>query len=228
MSSSVTDATHPTARAVAAPGVARSYGLAWNPRPALLWRYVGLAVALAVASVFISYSAVLTLPVRGPVSALYFASAFYALATYWFGGWGLVSAFVGSLIGAGVMCGLPVGIAAPLSIANVLEPLVPFLLLRTIGGTIGLNPLATNILSTPGRSLFFFVAGAVVPPIVSGLWGVTTLRVAGLVPDDQFWQALVSWWIGACILLTIAVPLVGTLAGPALDRTGVCCRGIWS
>ena len=78
-------------------GVApRKFGLRLNPRPRLISRYAALCAILSALSIVVSWLAVLTVPggFLG-VGALYFASVFYAVATYWFGGWGIIASFVG-------------------------------------------------------------------------------------------------------------------------------------
>src|SRR5262245_9234549 len=133
--------------APAAEGVV--YDLRWNPRPSLVGPYAGLAVLLCGGSVVLSRWAVLTLPAGKVVSDFYFASLFYALATYWFGGWGLVAAYVGSVIGVGVWNGQGFVEGLAFSFANVVEPAVPFLLVRTVGRRLGIHPLCSNIVKSP-------------------------------------------------------------------------------
>ena len=70
------------------------YGLRWNPRPMQVPRNAVLCAVLSGISIVLSWLAVLTVPggFLG-VGAFYFASIFYALTTYWFGGWGLISSW---------------------------------------------------------------------------------------------------------------------------------------
>jgi integral membrane sensor domain MASE1 len=207
----------------------RHYSLRWNPRPNLVGWYAVLCSVLSGLSIVISWLAVLTIPGGFiGIGALYFASVFYAVITYWFGGWGLIASFIGAFIGSGVLTGMPVVFALPFAIADIIEPLVPFLLLRGLGVRIGLNPLGANLASRPRNMLLFIVFGAALPPFLSGLWGVSILRLARIVPNDAFLVALGSWWLGATILLALFVPPICRGLGGWLDRSGRACLGIWS
>lgn len=206
-----------------------SYGLRWNPRKEFFARNAVLCAVLSAVSIAVSYLAVLTLPggFLG-VGALYFASIFYAVATYWFAGWGLVASFIGAFVGAGLLQGMPIVFALPFGVADIIEPLVPFLLLRTAGRYLGLDPLGSNLVSPLRNALFFLPFCAILPPIVSGLWGTWVLRLAGFVPSSAFWPAVGSWWMGAAMLLGIFVPPLCRSLAPTLRRSGIACVGIWS
>ncbi len=205
------------------------YGLQWNPRPARFSRYVVLCAVLTGVSVVLSWLAVLTIPggFLG-VGAFYFASIFYAVVTYWFGGWGLIASFLGAFVGSGVLTGMPIVFALPFAVADIIEPLIPFLLLRTFGNRLGISPLGDNLLSRTRNILSFVVFGAVLPPLTSGLWGTWILCEAGFVPPSAFFAAVASWSIGAAVLLAIFVPPICRGLAPFLHETGWACRGIWS
>lgn len=206
-----------------------SYGLAWSPRKGFTPRYVFLCAVLSGISIVLSWLAVLAVPggFLG-VGAFYFASVFYAICTYWFGGWGLVASFIGAFVGSGLLTGMPVAFAIPFAIADIWEPLVPFIFLRTIGPKLGIDPLGRNLYSKLRHILAFLVVGAVIPPFVSGLWGTWILTIAGFVPPKAFWLSVASWWLGAVILLAIFVPPICKALSGFLDKTGLACRGIWS
>lgn len=86
----------------------RRYGLRLNPRPELRLRYAMICAVLSGISIVVSWLAVLAIPggFLG-VGALYFASVFYAVITYWFGGWGVIASFIGALVGSGLLAGMP-------------------------------------------------------------------------------------------------------------------------
>jgi hypothetical protein len=207
------------------------YGVRWNPRPAQVPKYALLCAVLSGISIVLSWLAVLAVPggFLG-VGAFYFASIFYALSTYWFGGWGLIASFIGALIGSGVLTGMPIIIALPFAVADIWEPLLPFLLLRLVGPKIGIDPLGANLLSKdkPLNFVLFVIFGAAIPPFISGLWGSWILVRAGFVPPTAFWVSVLSWWFGAAILLTIFVPAFGKALGRFVRRSNLACVGIWS
>lgn len=207
----------------------RRYGLRWNPRPEMVARNAILCAVLSGVSIILSWLAVLTIPggFLG-VGAMYFASVFYAIITYWFGGWGLIASFIGAVVGSGLLQGMPIIFALPFAVADIIEPLIPFLILRTAGPRLGLHPLGSNFLSRTRNALLFLSFGALLPPFISGLWGSWILYIAGFVPQKAFWVAVGSWWLGAAVLLGVLVPPICRAMGPTLHRSGIACVGIWS
>jgi len=182
-------------------------------------------VVLSLVSIVLSYWGVTNLtPKFKGVGALYPASVFYALFTYWFGGWGLIASFIGAFIGAGVLPGVQWETALLVAVADIWEPLVPFLLIRFFGPRLGISPLGDNILGSVSNTVIFIVFGAILPPLVSGIWGAWFLvRARG-----EFWVAVRTWWIGASILLAIFVPPVCRLMAGILRKKDLACHGIWS
>jgi integral membrane sensor domain MASE1 len=182
------------------------------------------AVSCAI-SIALSYLGVIVIQFKVPgVSAVYPASVFYALCTYWFGGWGLVASYVGAFIGAGILLGVQWDTALLVAVADIWEPLIPFLLLRSFGPRLGISPLGDNIMGSLSRTALFIVFGAVLPPFVSGLWGTGLL----VKERGEFWQALYTWWIGASILLAVFVPPLCRLMAGILRKKDLACHGIWS
>ena len=200
-----------------------------NPRPERLRWYAVLCSVLSAFSVAISWLAVLTVPggFLG-IGALYFASIFYAVVTYWFGGWGLIASFIGAFVGSGLLAGMPLVFALPFAAADIIEPLIPFILLRTLAPRFGIDPLGANILKQPSSTMLFVVFGAILPPFLSGLWGVSILKLAGFVPARAFWVAVISWWLGAAVLLALFVPAICRLLASFVRRSDYACHGFWS
>ena len=205
------------------------YGLKWDPRRHLRGKYIVLCGVLTAFSTILSWLAVITIPggFLG-IGALYFASIFYAVSTYFFGGWGLIASFIGTVLGAGILQGIPLLFAIPFGLANVLEPLVPFILIRSIGQKLGIDPLGSNILARPRNVILFITFGAFLPPLISGIWGSWILTLAGLVPRNAFWPAVASWAIGAAALLALFVPFICKSISIIVKKKDIACHGIWS
>lgn len=210
--------------------VAITYGLRLNPRPSLIYRYLVLCVVLSALSVVLSWLAVITVPggFLG-VGAFYFASVFYALITYWFGAWGLIASFVGAFVGAGLLSHIPLSFAVPFALADIWEPLIPFMILRLLPRLgANLDPLGANILKRFSHILIFMVCCAALPPFVSGIWGTWILLKAGIVPPEAYWVAVFSWWFGAAILLAVLVPTITKGLAVYIRTADVACHGWFS
>ena len=204
------------------------YGFALNPRPGRVRFYVTLCAALSAVSTTISYLAAISIPSKfAGVSAFYFAFVFYTVATVLFGGWGLIASYVGAVIGS-VLQGTPIRVAAPFAVADVLEPLIPFVLLRAFGTRLRIDPLASNLLDRPRNIVLFLLFGAMLPPFVSGLYGAWILRIANVVPAREYWGAVLIWWLGAAALLALFVPVICGKVSSRVAKAGFACRGLFS
>lgn len=205
------------------------YTLAWNPNPPLtMTQYAVYAIAIGV-SIIVSWLGVFAVPIGfAGVSALYVASAFYNVMTLWFGGWGILASYIGCLVGAGWLSGLPVLFSIPWSIADILEPLGPFIIIRLVGPRIGFDPLGRNVLKSFKNYLFYFFFGALIPTIISGLFGTALLVLGGIVPPNAFYPTWVAWFVGGTIVIAIIGPILLTTLSPVIERFGLTTRGIWS
>jgi len=184
-----------------------------------------VCVALSGLSIGFSYLGPKTIPFKVPgVSAVYPASIVYALCTYWFGGWGLLASYLGAFVGAGILVGVHWDTALLAAMADIWEPLIPFLLLRSFGPRLGIDPLGENIMGSLSKTALFILFGAVLPPFVSGLWGTWFL----IGPRQDFWQTLYAWWIGAAILLAVFVPPLCRLLAGFVRKKDLACHGVWS
>jgi hypothetical protein len=207
-----------------------TYGFRLNPRPSLARRFAILCAILSAISIVLSWLAVITIPggFMG-IGAFYFASIFYAIITYWFGGWGLLASFIGAFIGSGLLAGVPPKFAVPFAVANIWEPLIPFLFLR-LAPRLGLkiDPLGGNILTKFSYLLLFLIFGAILPPLISGIWGTWILQKASIVPVDEFQSAVYKWWFGAFLLLAIFVPTICKALAGYIRRLDLACHGFFS
>jgi len=206
------------------------YGFTLNPRPYLITRYATLCAVLSAVSIVISFLAVITLPSHFlGVGTFYFASIFYAIITYWFGGWGLIASFIGAVVGSGLLAGMAPSFAFPFAISDIWEPLTPFLFLRLVPKLgIRIDPLGGNILANISYALLFLVFGAALPPLISGIWGTWILSRKGIVPSDSFWVAVFSWWFGAALLLALFVPAICKALAGYMRRLDLACHGFFS
>lgn len=206
------------------------YGFRLNPRPSYLHRYAVLCCILSVISILISWFSVKALPSGFlGIGSFYFASIFYALITFWFGGWGLIASFIGALIGSGLLAGVPPAYSVPFALADIWEPLIPFVILR-LAPRFGMqiDPLGGNIVSKASYLIFYIIFGAIIPPIVSGVWATWILTEAGVVASNQFEISVFKWWLGAALLLAFFVPAICKSLAGHIGRADLACHGFFS
>jgi hypothetical protein len=71
--------------------------------------------------------------------SLYFAVAFTIASALWFGVWGLIAAYLGCFIGAGIMGDVPINVNLYWSLADVWQGLIPLVAFRMLNADIGLK-----------------------------------------------------------------------------------------
>ena len=72
------------------------------------------------------------------VSFLYLCIAFLVPFALWFGGWGILAAYVAGVCGAGLLSGLPLNTSLILGFADVVEVTIPFIMYRTLARKMGI------------------------------------------------------------------------------------------
>lgn len=202
------------------------YSLAWNPNPPVtVARLVTVAVAAGVYTV-LSWLGVIGLPIGiVGVSALFVAIGFGIPFVIWFGFWGLLIGYVGTLIGAGLLSGVPLLLAIPFALVDVIQFGVPLLAYRGLAGRFGVDPVGKDVYSVRGF-LFFLVSGVVVPNGLGALYGIAVLSAGGLVPPDAFWPGVIGWWVGNMLVTAIVAPILLRGLTPVIERYGLTSYGL--
>lgn len=204
------------------------YGLKWNPNPPItVVSLVTYAVAAGVYTI-LSWLGVIALPIGiVSVSALFVAIGFGIPFGIWFAGWGLVIGYIGSFLGAGLLAGTPVLLAIPFAFVDWIQFGIPLVAYRTLARRFGLHPLGRDVY-TPKGFLFFLIFAVILPNGLGALYGVTILKLGGLVPPEAYWPAITAWWIGNMIVTIIIAPILLRVLTPVIERTGLACHGIIS
>jgi integral membrane sensor domain MASE1 len=205
-----------------------SYGLKWNPNPPVaVVSLVTYAIAAGVYTI-LSWLGVIALPVGVvSVSALFVGIGFGIPFAIWFGGWGLIIGYIGSFIGAGILAGTPLLLCIPFAFVDWIQFGIPILAYRGLAAKIGLDPLGKDVYTLKGI-LFFIVFGCILPNGLGAFYGVTILRLGGLVPPDAFWPAITAWWIGNMVVSIIIAPVLLRVLTPVIERYGLATHGIIS
>ena len=110
--------------------------------PVSTTQYVLYAVQIA-AIIILSY---LSVSLLGPlsysgISLFYFVYPFFLVFTMWWGIWGIGAAYIGCVLGAGLMVGLGVVPSLAYSISDFIPPLVAFVVWRGVLANRGYDPL---------------------------------------------------------------------------------------
>lgn len=174
-----------------------------------------VAVSAAIAAILDAFG-VITTPIIPGVSLFYPGEAFLVAFAIWFGIWGLIGNWIGTIIG-GLITGMPLFVAVIMKFANVVQPLVPALVWKTMKLDIKLKDKKSMIM--------FIIFGAVLGPIVGASWGCGTLVLVGFVPASVFWIAWWGWFLGDMIvMLVLGIPIM-ILGSPYVERAGLYIEG---
>ncbi|MGC9204176.1 MAG: hypothetical protein ACP5GE_04330, partial [Thermoplasmata archaeon] len=116
------------------------YTLKWKVGKITTTQYALYAIQIAVV-ILLSWLGVVATPVVGPgIGFLYWAYPFFIVFTWWWGLWGVLSAFIGCFIGAGLLTGLPLIPSLAFSVGDLVPALLVLLLYRGYLGKIGVDP----------------------------------------------------------------------------------------
>ena len=185
------------------------------------YSFVILTLVLIVVNTLIARFCVIALPggVTG-VSVLYFAVAFTILFTLWFGAYGAIAAYAGTLIGSGLLNPvIPPVVAIYWSIAGLLQVLIPLVALRTFKVDLTLENRRDLTL------LLLF--GVLINNIVGAAWGAWTLALGNVIAASQIGSVFSLWLIGNIIVTIIIVPLALRYGTPKVQKSKLFVRYYW-
>lgn len=205
--------------------LSRVYSLKWNPRKSITTtQYALYAVQIAVV-ILLSWMGTVMTPVVGPgIAFLYWAYPFFVLFTLWWGMWGILGAWIGSVVGAGMLTGLPIIPSLTFSIGDLVPALLIFILYRGYLVKHGVDPFGKDILHSFKSAAWFVFWVMGVTNIIGGLWGVWVLTGLGFVPVNAYWIGAGLWIIGDAIVL-ILMPFMSRYLTPIVERYGLLTRG---
>ncbi len=114
--------------------------------PRSTYTYVLVMLIVSVINIALARFAVVAWSVGPGVATMYFAVAFMIVFALWFGGWGVIAAYIGCYVGAGVLGGTPLVVALYWSLADVWQVLIPLVAFRTL--KVGIDLWTRKDLST--------------------------------------------------------------------------------
>jgi hypothetical protein len=191
------------------------------------YSFVILTLGLIVVNTIIARLCVIALPGgillpggAAGVSTLYFAVAFMILFTLWFGAYGAIAAYSGTLIGSGLLNpAIPPVVAIYWSIAGLLQVLIPLVAFRTFKVDLTLENRRDWTL------LLLF--GVLINNIVGAAWGASTLALGNVIVASQIVSVFTLWLIGNIIVTIIIVPLALRHLTPKIQKSKLFVRYYW-
>lgn len=186
------------------------------------YSFVILTFLLIVIDTILSWVSVKLFPTvaNGMVSWLYIAVAFMILFTLWFGAYGAIAAYVGSLAGSGLLVSEALAanpaVAVIWALAGLIQVLIPLAAVRSFGVDLSLQ--------SPRDYTYIFLFGVVINNIVGAAWGAWTLSLAETV---NIQSVFVAWFIGNAISCLILVPLCLKVFTPGVEKSRLFVKNIW-
>lgn len=188
------------------------------------YSYCILVLGLIILNTLLAWGSLLLTHLISPslpkgFAIVYVAAAFMLLFTLWFGMYGAISAYVGGLIGGGLLSGMPATVALYFSLANLWMVLIPLVTFRIFKVNVGMDS---------GRDLFHLVLfGTIINTIVSAAWGAASLALGGVIAWSAFGSVFVPWVIGNVVIILLIVPLALSQFTERVSKSKVFVRGYW-
>ncbi|MDP2796693.1 MAG: hypothetical protein Q8N94_04190 [Methanoregula sp.] len=187
------------------------------------YSFVILTLVLIVVNTIIARLCVIALPGGiGGISTLYVAVAFMILFTLWFGAYGAIAAYAGTLIGSGLLstnATIPAGVAIYWSIAGLLQVLIPLVALRTF--EVDLN------LENRRDWTLLLLFGVLINNVVGAAWGAYTLALGNVIASSEIGSVFSLWLIGNIIVTVLIVPLALRHFTPKVRKSKLFVKYYW-
>jgi hypothetical protein len=157
------------------------------------------------------------------VSIFYFAVAFMILFTLWFGAYGAIAAYIGTLIGSGLLSsgalqGHPL-VAIGWSVAGLLQVLIPLVAFRVFEVNVGMES---------SRDFFHLILfGVILNNVVGASWGAYVLAMGGIIQFSDVTGVFAAWLIGNVVITLLIVPLALLRLTPGVRKSKLFVRNYW-
>jgi hypothetical protein len=188
------------------------------------YSFVILTAVLVVINTILAWLAIKIAPTdANGISWLFFAVAFMLIFTLWFGAYGAIAAYAGTLIGSGLLAtpalesNLPV--AAIWAVAGLLQVVIPLLAVRRFKVNLSLE--------NPRDWTYLILFGVVINNFIGAAWSTGVLALSGLITADQTGNAFVAWFIGNIIVTIIIVPIVLRYCTSKVQKSKLFVRAYW-
>ncbi|AKB77908.1 hypothetical protein MSHOH_1425 [Methanosarcina horonobensis HB-1 = JCM 15518] len=150
---------------------------------------------------------------------MYFAVAFMIVFALWYGIWGVLSAYLGCMIGAGVLADMPFSLNVIWSTADLWQALIPLTAFAYFKANIRLR--------TKRDWGIFLLFGCFLNNLIGALWGALTIVVVGMVPGTEFFVTFQNWFTGNIITTLVIVPFCLRYITPYIQQTKSYVQNYW-
>jgi integral membrane sensor domain MASE1 len=185
------------------------------------YSFVILTFVLILVNTVLAYVSVKVIPASvGGVAYIFPAIAFMILFTLWFGGYGAIAAYSGTLLGAGLL-GSEILLKNPQvaiiwAVAGLLQVLIPLVAVRSF-------EIDLTLENRRDVSLIILF-GVVINNIIGAAWGAWTL---GLVEPGMMGSIFSTWLIGNVIVTILLVPVALKVFTPKLQKSRLFVKNYW-
>lgn len=181
--------------------------------------YVNIFLFLTLVNSLLSRFAVVKSSVAPGVSGLYFAVSFMIVFALWYGIWGALSAYLGCMVGAGILADVPLSLNIVWSLADLWQVLIPL---------IAFMYFKVDIRMRTKRDFgIFIIFGCLLNNLTGALWGSLMLIRNGVIGWAQFQATFEGWFFGNLIVAIVLVPLLLRYITPYIQQTNSYVKGYW-
>ncbi|NMB79369.1 MAG: hypothetical protein GYA23_09800 [Methanomicrobiales archaeon] len=183
--------------------------------------FVILTFILIVINTILAFISSVFIPANvAGIAYLYPAAAVMILFTLWFGGYGAIAAYIGTLIGAGFLAREAFvqhpQVAILWAVATLVQVLIPLIAVRAFEVDITMEH------TRDWSHIILF--GVIINNIIGAAWGAFTLAL--LTPDTMM-SVFSTWLIGNVIVCLLIVPLGLKLFTPKIQKSRLFITKYW-
>jgi len=189
------------------------------------YSFVILTLILIIIDTLLAWISVKIFPtVAGGVASWFFiAVAFMILFTLWFGAYGAIAAYAGTLVGSGLLASDTLvqhpAIAIIWAIAGLLQALIPLAAVRSFGVNLSME--------TPRDFTYVLLFGVIINNLIGAAWATWTLSLADANAAASMGSVFSTWFIGNAIVCILIVPLALKIFTPKVQKNRLFVKNYW-
>ena len=186
------------------------------------YSFVILTFVLILIDIALAYISVKFIPAYGGISLFFIAVAFMILFTLWFGAYGAVAAYFGTLIGSGLLASDSLyqhpEIAVVWAVAGLLQVLIPLAATRLLDVDLTMQNMRDWTI--------ILLFGILINNLVGAAWGAFTLS---LLPGStmNITGAFSTWLVGNIVVTILIVPLGLRFMSEKVKKSKLFVRHYW-